>query len=104
MPSSFLYLPFIGSVSVVTALEWLSSGLGLLSVIGNLTLKRWGWLAQAASGLGYGVVFFHQKLFGLSVLQVYFVAVALGAWWLWSRTATENAAKIRYLNAWGCLY
>jgi nicotinamide mononucleotide transporter len=99
MPSNLLDLPFIGFVNLITTIEWLSAGMGLLSVIGNLRLKRWGWLAQAASGLGYGVVFFHQKLFGLTVLQVYFVAVALGAWWLWSKTATENAAKIRYLNA-----
>jgi nicotinamide mononucleotide transporter len=99
MPSNLLDLPLIGSISVITAIEWLSSGVGLLSVIGNLKLKRWGWLVQAISGLGYGIVFFHQKLFGLTVLQVYFVAVSVGAWWLWSSTATENAAKIRYLNA-----
>jgi nicotinamide mononucleotide transporter len=99
MPYSLLDLPLIGSISVITAIEWLSSALGLLSVIGNLKLKRWGWLAQAISGLGYGVVFFHQKLFGLTALQIYFVVVSVGAWWLWSSTTTENAAKIQYLNA-----
>jgi nicotinamide mononucleotide transporter len=99
MPSNLLDLPLIGSFSVITAIEWLSSAVGLLSVIGNLKLKRWGWLAQAVSGIGFGVVFFHQKLFGLSVLQVYFVAMAMFAWWLWSAATTENAAKIRFLNA-----
>jgi nicotinamide mononucleotide transporter len=98
MPSSLLVLPFIGPVSVISTLEWLSASIGLLSVFGNLKLKRWGWLAQAVSGLGYGIVFFHQKLFGLTMLQVYFVAVALCAWWLWAAATTENAAKIRYLD------
>jgi nicotinamide mononucleotide transporter len=99
MPSVFFNLPFIGSVSFLTALEWLCACLGLLSVIGNLKLMRWGWLAQAASGLGYGFVFYHQSLFGLSLLQVYFVAVALGAWWVWSGETGENATKIRYLSS-----
>jgi nicotinamide mononucleotide transporter len=98
MPSSLLNLPFVSLVSVIHSLEWLSAGLGLLSVVGNLKLKRWGWLAQAASGLGYGIVFFHQNLFGLTLLQVYFIAVALLAWYLWSPATVTNAAKIRYLD------
>jgi nicotinamide mononucleotide transporter len=99
MPSNLLDQPFIGFTNLITTIEWLSAAIGLLSVIGNLKLKRWAWLAQAASGSGYGVVFFHQKLFGLTLLQIYFVAVALCAWWLWSAATTENAAKIRYLSA-----
>jgi nicotinamide mononucleotide transporter len=95
MPSSLFNLPF---VSLITAIEWFSAALGLLSVIGNLKLQRWGWLAQAASGIGYGIVFFHQGLFGLALLQVYFVAVALWAWWLWSAEAFDNVSKIRRLN------
>jgi nicotinamide mononucleotide transporter len=95
MPPSFFNLPL---VSLITAIEWLSAALGLLSVIGNLKLHRWGWLTQAASGIGYGIVFFHQGLFGLAMLQVYFVVVALWAWWLWSSTTFDNASKIRYLN------
>jgi nicotinamide mononucleotide transporter len=95
MPPSLFNLPL---VSLITVIEWLSAASGLLSVIGNLKLQRWGWLAQAASGIGYGIVFFHQGLFGLAMLQVYFVVVAVGAWWLWSSTTFDNASKIRYLN------
>jgi nicotinamide mononucleotide transporter len=98
MPSSFLNLPLIGFVSAITVIEWLSAALGLLSVIGNLKLKRWGWLAQAASGFGYAVVFFNQKLFGLTLLQFYFISVALIAWWLWSPSTLQNAEKIRRLD------
>jgi nicotinamide mononucleotide transporter len=95
MPSNLLNLPFI---SFFTILEWLAAGLGLASVIGNLTFQRWGWLAQAASGIGYGAVFYHQNLTGLATLQIYFVGIALWAWWVWSNATFENAAKVRRLS------
>jgi nicotinamide mononucleotide transporter len=91
VPLNLLNLPPIG---FFTALEWLAAALGLLSVVGNLKLLRWGWLAQAASGLGYGIVFFHQNLVGLAVVQIYFIGVALWAWGLWAKNASQNAAKI----------
>jgi nicotinamide mononucleotide transporter len=96
MPLNLFDLPLVGSY---TLLEWACAGLGLLSVIGNLRLRRWAWLTQAVSGLGYSAVFFHQGLYGLSAVQVYFIGIALWAWWTWASAPEQNAMKIKSLTA-----
>jgi nicotinamide mononucleotide transporter len=95
MPLNLFDLPPVG---FYTLLEWFCAVLGLVSVIGNLKLRRWAWLVQSASGAGYGVVFFHQTLFGLAAVQIYFVAIALWAWRQWAKTPEQNALKIKSLN------
>jgi nicotinamide mononucleotide transporter len=95
MPLNLFDLPPVG---FYTLLEWVCAGLGLLSVVGNLKLRRWAWLVQAASSMGYGAVFFHQGLFGLAAVQIYFISIAIWAWWQWAVMPEQNAAKIKSLT------
>jgi nicotinamide mononucleotide transporter len=92
------HLPFIGTVVWTSLLEWTSAAIGLLSVVGNLRLERWGWIAQALSSTGYLAVFYLQGLWGLAALQIYFSLVAVWAWWYWSDRSSDNSARITQLQ------
>jgi nicotinamide mononucleotide transporter len=91
-------LPFVGPVLFPSLLEWTAAGIGLISVVGNLRLERWGWIAQALSSIGYLGVFYLQGLFGLAVLQIYFTLVAGWAWRRWAQQSTDNVAQVRQLQ------
>jgi nicotinamide mononucleotide transporter len=95
---STVNLPFVGSVLFPSLLEWTAAGIGLISVVGNLRLERWGWIAQAISSIGYLGVFYLQGLFGLAVLQIYFTLVAGWAWRRWAQQSTDNVAQVSQLQ------
>ncbi len=91
-------LPFVGSVLFASLLEWTAAGIGLISVVSNLRLERWGWIAQAISSTGYLGVFYLQGLFGLAALQIYFTLVACWAWRRWAKQSTDNVARVSQLQ------
>jgi nicotinamide mononucleotide transporter len=95
---STVNLPFVGLVPFTSLLEWIAAGIGLTSVVGNLRLERWGWIAQAISSIGYLGVFYLQGLFGLAVLQIYFTLVAAWAWRQWAQQSTDNVARVSRLQ------
>ncbi len=74
--------------------EWIAATLGLLSVVGNLRLKRWGWLVQAASSLIYIGIFYGQALPALAVLQVIFIVIAVWAWVQWGTKSHITAISV----------
>ena len=78
--------------------EWLAVALGMLSVLGNITLQRWAWLAQIGSSVIYCAVFTRQTVYGLAALQIYFIATAVLAYVRWHPSANSNLAQIRALN------
>jgi nicotinamide mononucleotide transporter len=84
-------------VSIVNSVEWVAALLGLLSVIGNIKLKRGAWPLQALSSLGYCFVFFAQELRGLALLQIYFAGFAMWAYAQWSNNANTNIQQVRTL-------
>jgi nicotinamide mononucleotide transporter len=49
--------------------------------------------------LGYCAVFFHQGLYGLASVQVYFIGIALWAWRQWASAPEQNAVNIKSLTA-----
>lgn len=78
--------------------EWLAVALGLLSVLGNIKLQRWGWIAQIGSSLLYCAVFARQSIYGLAGLQLYFIVTAAMAYWKWHPAAQSNVTEVRSLN------
>jgi nicotinamide mononucleotide transporter len=85
------------NASIINILEWVSALLGLLSVVGNIKLKRGAWPLQAVSSLGYCVVFYHQDLRGLALLQIYFAGFALWAFSHWKSNALVNSQRVKNL-------
>lgn len=74
---------------VLTALEWSSAVMNLGFTAAIAYQKRWGWVlglvASAAGVLLYGL----KHTWALSVLNGYYMLMAVYGWWVWGRGTDE---------------
>lgn len=67
--------------------EWLAVGFGLAYVLMAVPQWRGCWLAGGASAALFLLVFWRAQLPTQSVLQVYYIAIAVHGWWHWGRAS-----------------
>lgn len=67
----------------LSALELLAFGLSLACVVCNVRQWHWGWPLAIASSVAYGLLFFEHRIYGDTVLQVFFALTAAWGWWQW---------------------
>lgn len=92
----------VGKVQI-TWLEALAFVLALACVVCNVLEVHWGWPLAIISSAMYFWLFFKNRLYGDSGVQVYFVLASAWGWWQWLRPDasrqprspedTENAVK-----------
>jgi nicotinamide mononucleotide transporter len=68
-------------------LELIGFILALAMVAGNIREKLWAWPLAITSSALYGLLFWRSKLYGETVLQVFFIALAAWGAWQWWRGA-----------------
>ncbi|MBS0387574.1 MAG: nicotinamide mononucleotide transporter [Proteobacteria bacterium] len=76
------------------ALEAVAVVSGLTYVLLILRRNRWGWVAGAISSTIYVVIAARARLPMQSVLQAYYVVMAVYGWISWTRNATEQEGRI----------
>ena len=76
------------------ALEAIAVVAGLAYVLLILRRNRWGWVAGAISSTIYVVIAARARLPMQSVLQAYYVVMAVYGWISWTRNAAEQDGRI----------
>ena len=76
------------------ALEAVGVVTGLVYVLLILRRNRWGWVAGGISSTCYVVIAAHARLPMQSVLQAYYVFMAVYGWISWTRNAEEQGGRI----------
>lgn len=74
-------IEFLGMTT--SLLELLSFAMALIAIALVVQEKHWAWLFTIISSGLYAWVFVESKLYGDSVLQFVFIAVALYGWYQW---------------------
>ena len=67
---------------------------GLAYVLLILARNRWGWVFGAVSSTIYVLIFARARLPMQSVLQAYYVVMAVYGWISWTRNASEQEGRI----------
>lgn len=89
--------------------EVLGFALAVPMVLCNIRAIHWGWPLAALSSLLYLLVFWHDRLYGEAVLQIFFALMALWGWrqWLHGQMASGEALRIAPMTwagrAWAAL-
>jgi nicotinamide mononucleotide transporter len=75
--------------------EVIGALLGMAMVVCNIRQIHWGWPLAFASSALYFLVFWGSKLYGDSVLQIFFAAMALWGWGQWLRAVQPDGQALR---------
>lgn len=67
---------------------------GLVYVLLILRRNRWGWVAGALSSSVYVLISARARLPMQSVLQAYYVVMAVYGWFSWTRNAEQEGGRI----------
>ncbi|HEV7431579.1 MAG TPA: nicotinamide mononucleotide transporter family protein, partial [Steroidobacteraceae bacterium] len=67
---------------------------GLIYVVLILRRNRWGWVAGALSSSVYVLISARARLPMQSLLQAYYVIMAVYGWFSWTRNAQEEGGRI----------
>lgn len=92
----FLFAPaFTLWGSPATWLEIAAVGIALAMVGCNIRVIHWGWPLAIISSLMYFALFWRSKLYGDSVLQLFFVVVAFWGWFQWLRGHRADGSSLQ---------
>lgn len=80
-------------------LEWIATLSGFLCVYLAAKQNIWNWPISIISVLCYLYIFYHSKLYGDSVLQLYFLGTAVYGWYYWNKRAHSEERPISRLNS-----
>jgi nicotinamide mononucleotide transporter len=70
-----------------------------LAMVGcNIREVHWGWPLAIVSSLMYFALFWRSKLYGDSVLQVFFAVVAFWGWFQWLRGRRANGSSLHVIR------
>lgn len=77
-----------------TMLEWIGTITGFLCVYLAAKQHILNWPISVISVLTYAYIFYHSKLYGDAVLQLYFLSTAIYGWYYWSKKIREDDKPI----------
>ncbi|MBA3773978.1 MAG: nicotinamide mononucleotide transporter [Ramlibacter sp.] len=81
--------------SPTTWLEIAAVVLALAMVGCNIRQVHWGWPLAIVSSLMYFALFWRSRLYGDSVLQVFFAVVAFWGWFQWLRGRRPDGSNLK---------
>ena len=96
MPEFFtsIYQQFLAT----SALEWLATLSGFFCVYLAARQNILNWPISIISVCTYAYIFFHNKLYGDAVLQLYFLSTAIYGWYYWKAANHATGAVIKKFN------
>jgi len=90
-----LYQQFLNT----SALEWIATISGFICVYLAAKQNIWNWPISIISVLTYLYIFYDNKLYGDSVLQIYFLSTAIYGWYYWNKRAHSDEKPISSFNS-----
>lgn len=78
-----------------TWLEIAAVAIALAMVGCNIRQVHWGWPLAIVSSLMYFALFWRNRLYGDSVLQVFFAVVAFWGWFQWLRGRRPDGSNLK---------
>ena len=96
MPELFtsLYQQFL----TTTTLEWIATLSGFLCVFLAARQNILNWPISIISVSIYAYIFFQSKLYGDTILQLYFLLTAVYGWYYWSTSDAQDSRPIQVLT------
>ncbi|MDT9012683.1 nicotinamide riboside transporter PnuC [Novosphingobium sp. APW14] len=91
----------IFSPETLKALEWLAAGLGLVNIALLIFRSQWNFAFAIASVALYVLIFFENRLYAESGLQVFFILANVWGWIVWRRSlgmVDEGRIAVRWLD------
>nr|WP_043604751.1 nicotinamide riboside transporter PnuC [Novosphingobium sp. Rr 2-17] len=80
-------------------LEWVAAGLGLVNIALLVRRSVWNYPVGIAMVALYVFVFWEQRLYAESGLQVFFILAQAWGWWMWQRVGGEgDRVPVRWLD------
>jgi len=95
---STLIQQILEQISHTSSLEWLGTLTGFLCVYLAAKQHILNWPISIISVLSYAYIFYHSKLYGDAVLQLYFLGTAVYGWYYWSKREQEDHKPIVSFN------
>ena len=83
---------------MTSSLEWLATITGFLCVYLAAKQNIWNWPISIVSVLTYLYIFYQNKLYGDSLLQLYFLSTAVYGWYYWNKRAHSQEKPISSLS------
>ncbi|MFM5930661.1 MAG: nicotinamide riboside transporter PnuC [Novosphingobium sp.] len=72
-------------------IEWIAAGFGVVNIALIIFRSHWNYLFGLVMVALYFFIFWEQRLFAESALQVFFFAAQVWGWWLWLRVGGEDS-------------
>lgn len=83
----------------MSTLEWVAAGLGVINIALLIFRIHWNYAFGIASVALYVFIFFENRLYAESGLQVFFILAQIWGWWLWLKVGDEeNRVPVRWLD------
>jgi len=95
VPEIFFEQAYSLGGSPTTWLELAAVVIALAMVGCNIRQIHWGWPLAIISSLMYFALFWRSKLYGDSVLQIFFAVVAFWGWFQWLRGQRGDGTPLR---------
>ncbi|WP_448568786.1 nicotinamide riboside transporter PnuC [Thalassotalea ganghwensis] len=89
--------------AAMPVLEWLAVISSLLYVVLAAHNNIWCWPAAFVSTLLYTLIFYHVYLWSDSLLQLYYLVMALFGWWAWRKGDTSERPD-NTIKQWSLLF
>ena len=84
----------LAAILQMSLLEVVAVILSILYLVWAARENVWCWYAAGASVIIYGYIFWEAKLYGETVLQVFYLAMAVYGFWLWKKGADSSERPI----------
>lgn len=81
-----------------SVLEWLATISGFLCVYLAAKQHILNWPISIISVAIYAYLFYHSKLYGDAILQIYFFGTAIYGWYFWRKISTQAERPIRQIS------
>ncbi|MCL7988951.1 nicotinamide riboside transporter PnuC [Sphingobacterium sp. lm-10] len=98
-----LIIDFLQQLRDTTWLEWIGTATGLVCVYLAAKQHIWNWPISILSVTCYLVIFYQHRLYGDSMLQVYFLLTAIYGWYYWRKRDLSSDKPISSLSFNQCL-
>lgn len=79
-------------------LEWLGTISGFICIYLAAKENIWNWPISIISVVSYSIIFYESKLYGDTVLQIYFLSTAIYGWYFWLKKKASNDKPVESIN------
>ena len=92
------YQSIINQFQQTSWLEWVGTISGFVCIYLAAKENIWNWPISIISVVAYSIVFYESKLYGDTVLQIYFLSTAFYGWYFWLKKKTSDDKPVESIT------